>query len=66
MLVNFQALGCRLNEAEVETWASQFLQRGYRLTTEVADADVVVPRLAGLRLEDLRRRLLQELSTGRS
>lgn len=42
MLVNFQALGCRLNEAEVETWASQFLQLGYRLTAEAAEADVVV------------------------
>ena len=42
MLVNFQALGCRLNEAEVETWASQFLQRGYQLTAEAAEADVVV------------------------
>jgi len=40
--VNFQALGCRLNEAEVETWASQFLQRGCQLTAEAADADVVV------------------------
>jgi len=40
--VNFQALGCRLNEAEVETWASQFLQRGHQLTADAADADVVV------------------------
>ncbi|MGD8349806.1 MAG: radical SAM protein, partial [Gammaproteobacteria bacterium] len=42
MLVNFQALGCRLNEAEVETWASQFLQLGHQLTAEAAEADVVV------------------------
>lgn len=42
MLVNFQALGCRLNEAEVETWASQFLQLGHQLTSESAEADVVV------------------------
>ena len=42
MRVNFQALGCRLNEAEVETWASQFLQRGHQLTAKAVDADVVV------------------------
>jgi threonylcarbamoyladenosine tRNA methylthiotransferase MtaB len=42
VLVNFQALGCRLNEAEVESWASQFLQLGYQLTAEAAEADVVV------------------------
>ena len=42
MLVNFQALGCRLNEAELETWASQFMQRGHQVTTDAAEADVVV------------------------
>ncbi len=42
VLVNFQALGCRLNEAEVESWASQFLQRGHRLAAKASDADVVV------------------------
>ena len=42
MLVNFQALGCRLNEAEIETWASQFMQRGHEVTTDAAEANVVV------------------------
>ncbi len=42
MFVNFQALGCRLNEAELETWANQFIQRGLRVTTDAAEADVVV------------------------
>ena len=42
MFVNFQALGCRLNEAEIETWASQFMQRGHQVTTDAAEADVVV------------------------
>jgi len=40
--INFQALGCRLNEAELETWASQFLKRGHQVTTESSEADVVV------------------------
>jgi threonylcarbamoyladenosine tRNA methylthiotransferase MtaB len=40
--INFQALGCRLNEAELETWASQFLKRGHQVTTDSSDADIVV------------------------
>ncbi len=42
MLVHFQALGCRLNEAELESWASDFIERGYRVTTDPDEADVVV------------------------
>ena len=42
MLVNFQALGCRLNEAEVESWASRFLQLGHQVTADAAEADLVV------------------------
>ena len=42
MFVNFQALGCRLNEAELETWASQFMQQGHQVTTDAGEADVVV------------------------
>jgi threonylcarbamoyladenosine tRNA methylthiotransferase MtaB len=42
VFVNFQALGCRLNEAELETWASEFMQRGHQVTADAAEADVVV------------------------
>ena len=42
MNINFQALGCRLNEAELETWASEFLQRGHQVTTDSGEADIVV------------------------
>ena len=42
MYVNFQALGCRLNEAELESWASQFMLRGHEVTTEAAEADLIV------------------------
>lgn len=42
MNINFQALGCRLNEAELETWASQFLKRGHQVTTDSSEADIVV------------------------
>lgn len=42
MNINFQALGCRLNEAELETWASQFLKLGHQVTTDSGEADIVV------------------------
>ena len=42
MYINFQALGCRLNEAELETWANQFMQLGHQLTSDAAEADLVV------------------------
>ena len=42
MNINFQALGCRLNEAELESWASEFLKRGHQVTTDSAEADIMV------------------------
>ena len=42
MKINFQALGCRLNEAELETWSSEFQRKGHQLTQDSADADLVV------------------------
>jgi len=42
MNINFQALGCRLNEAELETWANQFLKYGHQVTTDSTEADIVV------------------------
>jgi threonylcarbamoyladenosine tRNA methylthiotransferase MtaB len=42
VVVNFQALGCRLNEAELESWASRFLQLGHQVTGDAAEADIVV------------------------
>ena len=42
MNINFQALGCRLNEAELESWASQFLKLGHQISSDCEDADIVV------------------------
>jgi threonylcarbamoyladenosine tRNA methylthiotransferase MtaB len=42
VLINFQALGCRLNEAELETWANQFMRLGHQVTIDAAEADIVV------------------------
>ena len=42
MKVHFQALGCRLNEAELESWTQQFAQKGHELALNSSDADLVV------------------------
>jgi threonylcarbamoyladenosine tRNA methylthiotransferase MtaB len=36
------ALGCRLNEAEIQQWAAGFAARGYRITGRPDTADLVV------------------------
>lgn len=42
MKINFQALGCRLNEAELDAWSRGFIQRGHQLTNDWQCADLVV------------------------
>ncbi len=42
MQVALKSLGCRLNEAELEHWATGFQAAGYRLSNSVDDADLVV------------------------
>ncbi len=42
MRIHLQALGCRLNEAELESWAAQFEARGHLISPTPEDADVVV------------------------
>ncbi len=42
MNINFQALGCRLNEAELETWVNQFMKLGHQVTTDCSEADIVI------------------------
>jgi len=41
-LINFQALGCRLNEAEIEQWSQEYQQFGHHITTDSKEADVIV------------------------
>jgi threonylcarbamoyladenosine tRNA methylthiotransferase MtaB len=42
MLIHLKTLGCRLNEAELETWAQAFQKSGHQVTREIADAHVVI------------------------
>ena len=42
MKVALKSLGCRLNEAELEHWASGFQADGHQLTTSADNADLIV------------------------
>lgn len=42
MKVHLKALGCRLNEAELEQWSQGFRAAGHAIVTTAPDADVVV------------------------
>ena len=42
MKIHLKALGCRLNEAELEQWSQGFRASGHRIVTEAVDADVVI------------------------
>ncbi len=42
MKIHLKALGCRLNEAELEQWSRQFREHGHRVTAEANEADIVV------------------------
>lgn len=42
MQVHLTTLGCRLNEAELENWASGFMSKGHAITQIPEQADVVV------------------------
>lgn len=42
MLVHLKTLGCRLNEAELETWAQAFQSAGHHITRKVNEAQVII------------------------
>ena len=42
MKIHLKALGCRLNEAELEQWSQGFRAAGHSMVTAAPDADVVI------------------------
>jgi len=42
MQIHLKTLGCRLNEAELETWAQAFQRAGHGITRRVDDAQLVI------------------------
>ncbi len=61
MQVHFQTLGCRLNEAELESWARQFRQQGHSVAADIEHADLVVVNTCAVTEEAVRksRRLIR-------
>lgn len=63
MRIHLGALGCRLNEAELERWANDFGAAGHALAEAPADADVMVLNTCAVTREAVAksRRRLQRL-----
>ena len=63
MQVHLKTLGCRLNEAELETWARQFRQLGHAITTDPDEADLLVINTCAVTGEAVRksRRLIKRV-----
>jgi len=62
MFVHLKTLGCRLNEAEMESWSREFHQQGHQLTRDVSQADLVVVNTCAVTEEAVRksRRLIRQ------
>lgn len=63
MNIHLRALGCRLNEAELESWALEFRNAGHQLVNEACDADVTVVNTCAVTREAVRksRKLINRL-----
>ncbi len=55
MQVHLTALGCRLNEAELERWARAFQEQGYEIARETAGADLIVVNTCAVTQEAVRK-----------
>src|SRR5574343_1021114 len=42
MQIHLKTVGCRLNEAELETWAQAFQAKGHGITRNLSDAQLVI------------------------
>lgn len=63
MNIHLRALGCRLNEAELESWALEFRAAGHQLVNDATDADVTVVNTCAVTREAVRksRKLINRL-----
>ncbi|MET0067801.1 MAG: tRNA (N(6)-L-threonylcarbamoyladenosine(37)-C(2))-methylthiotransferase MtaB [Candidatus Thiodiazotropha sp.] len=55
MRIHLKTLGCRLNEAELETWSREFQARGHRMTERPEEADLVVVNTCAVTQEAVRK-----------
>lgn len=63
MQIHLSALGCRLNEAELEGWSVDFQQMGHCIVPDPADADILVLNTCAVTQEAVRksRKSIQQL-----
>lgn len=66
MRIHFKTLGCRLNEAETETWRRDFLALGHHDTDQVEEADLIVINSCAVTEEAVRksRKLVRRAQRG--
>jgi threonylcarbamoyladenosine tRNA methylthiotransferase MtaB len=55
MRIHLKTLGCRLNEAELETWSRQFQALGHRMTQHAEEADLLVVNTCAVTEEAVRK-----------
>lgn len=55
MRIHLKTLGCRLNEAELETWSRDFQAQGHQITQDLSDADLVVVNTCAVTGEAVRK-----------
>ena len=55
MRIYLKTLGCRLNEAELETWSHGFRTHGHQLTQELEQADMVIVNSCAVTNEAVRK-----------
>ena len=55
MQIHLKTLGCRLNEAELESWAEGFQLKGHALTQNADEADVLVVNTCAVTQEAVKK-----------
>ncbi|MCP4125665.1 MAG: radical SAM protein, partial [Gammaproteobacteria bacterium] len=55
MHIYMKTLGCRLNEAELESWSREFQEHGHQLTQVLEQADLVVVNSCAVTAEAVRK-----------
>ncbi|MCU7798099.1 MAG: radical SAM protein, partial [Candidatus Thiodiazotropha sp. (ex Myrtea spinifera)] len=55
MRIHLKTLGCRLNEAELETWSREFQAQGHSMTADAETADLLVVNTCAVTEEAVRK-----------
>ena len=55
MRIHLKTLGCRLNEAELETWSREFQAQGHRIIDDPEQADLLVVNTCAVTAEAVRK-----------